>query len=318
MIRRSLLAWAALFAAACASQSTPPPPAPEPERFLPPDVEAISLTGTPLTRQTFPPDVQKKREEDLAQAQRAYDADPENADAIIWLGRRLAYLGRYREAIAVFTDGIRKHPDDPRMYRHRGHRYITTRHFPEAVRDLEAAVLLIRGKPDEVEPEGQPNARNVSLGTLHSSIYYHLGLAYYLQNDFDHALRAYRRCLELAKNPDRLVSSSYWTYMTLRRMGRPQEAEKILEPISTSLDVVQDVAYHKLLLMFGGEIAPEELVRQDPATTDGATILYGVGNWYFFNGQPDRARPLWKKVIEGSQWSAFGHIAAEAELARKP
>src|SRR6202011_5860220 len=153
------------------------------------------------------------------------------------------------------------------------------------------------------------------LGSLHSNIFYHLGLAYYLQGDFDRALSAYQRCLELAKNPDRLVSTSHWTYMTLRRLGRIKEADKVLEPISVDLDVIENIPYHKLLLMYGGEIAPEELVRQDPNTSEGATILYGIGNWYFCNGQPDRAYPLWQKVVDGSQWSAFGYIAAEAETA---
>jgi len=307
-----------LVAAACfACASRPAPLPPDSEQMLPPDVEAMSLLGKPLTSPQLAADVQKKREDELAQAKRDYDADPKNADAIIWLGRRTAYLGRYREAIDIFTEGIRKHPDDARMYRHRGHRYITVRRFADAARDLEFAAILVRGKPDEVEPDGQPNARNIPLGSLQSNIFYHLGLAYYLQGDFDRALPPYQRCLALAKNPDRLVSTSHWLYMTLRRLGRVKEAEKVLEPIGSSLDVIENISYHKLLLMYGGEIAPEELVRQDANTTDGATILYGIGNWYFYNGQPERAYPLWQKVLDGSQWSAFGYVAAEAEMARR-
>jgi tetratricopeptide (TPR) repeat protein len=291
---------------------------PDSEQMLPPDVEAISLLGKPLSSPALPADVEKKREEELAQAQRDYDANPNSADAIIWLGRRTAYLGRYREAINIFTDGIRKHPDDARLYRHRGHRYITVRHFRDATKDLEFAAMLVRGKPDEVEPDGQPNARNIPTGSLQSNIFYHLGLAYYLSGDFDRALTAYRKCLDLAKNPDRLVSTSHWMYMTLRRLGRVKEAEKVLEPISIDLDVIENISYHKLLLMYGGEIAPEELVKADPSTTEGATILYGIGNWYFYNGQPDRAYVLWQKVLDGQQWSAFGYIAAEADMAARP
>jgi tetratricopeptide (TPR) repeat protein len=277
----------------------------------------MSLLGKPLTAPTLAPDVQKKREQELAEAQRDYDAHPESADAIIWLGRRTAYLGRYRQAIALFTDGIHKHPDEARLYRHRGHRYITVRQFPEAILDLEYAATLTRGKPDQVEPDGQPNARNIPIGSLQTNIFYHLGLAYYLQGRFEQALVAYRRCAELSTNPDRLVSTSYWLYMTLRRLGRRQEAEKVLEPISVSMDVIENIAYHKLLLMDSGEIALEELLGQDPNTTDGATILYGIGNWYFCNGQPEKAYPLWQKIVDGNQWPAFGYVAAEAELARR-
>ncbi len=80
--------------------------------------------------------------------------------------------------------------------------------------------------------------------------------------------------------------------------------------------ISESVPYHKLLLMYGGEIAPEELLRQDANTADGTTILYGIGNWYFVNGQTERARPLWQKVLDGNQQFAFGYIAAEAEMAR--
>src|SRR5439155_9844842 len=179
-LRMTLCCIFALASFACASKPVAPP---DSEQFLPPDVEAISLLGKPLTSPPLAPDVQKKREEELAQAQRDFDANPDSADAIIWLGRRTAYLGRYREAIGIFSEGIRKHPDDARMYRHRGHRYITVRRFRDAVKDLEFAALLIRGKPDEVEPDGQPNARNIPLGSLQSNIFYHLGLAYYLSGD---------------------------------------------------------------------------------------------------------------------------------------
>jgi len=277
----------------------------------------MSLLGKPLIRPALPADVEKQREDDLAAARHEYEANPESADAIIWLGRRLAYVGRYREAIDVFSEGIRKHPDDARLYRHRGHRYITLRHFKDAETDLEKAAALVKGKPDEVEPDGLPNARNIPLSSLQSNIYYHLGLAYYLEGDFDRALRAYQRCMQLAKNADRLVSTSNWMYMTLRRMGRPKDADKVLEPISTSMDVIENVAYHKLLLMYDGDIAPEELATQDATTTDGATILYGIGNWYFYNGEPEKAWPIWQQVIDADNWAAFGAIAAESEVARK-
>jgi tetratricopeptide (TPR) repeat protein len=340
-MRLALAALAAVAASACVSAPPPPkastPPADISPQVIPapvpqpspapapiqtpaepvPDVEAMSLLGKPLIRPALPADVEKQREDDLTAARRDYEANPESADAIIWLGRRLAYLGRYREAIDVFSEGIGKHPDDARLYRHRGHRYITLRRFKDAETDLEKAAALVKGKPDEVEADGLPNARNIPLSSLQSNIYYHLGLAYYLQGDFDRALRAYQRCMQLAKNADRLVSTSNWLYMTLRRMGRPKDADKVLEPISTSMDVIENVAYHKLLLMYDDDIAPEELEQQDATTTDGATILYGIGNWYFYNGEPEKAWPIWQQVIDANNWSAFGAIAAESEIARK-
>jgi tetratricopeptide (TPR) repeat protein len=286
------------------------------EQAEPRVVEATSLTGKPLFRQTPPPDVRKEREDLLDVARRSYEQNSNDPDALIWYGRRLAYLGRYRDAIDVFTDGIRRFPDDARMVRHRGHRYITLRQFRPAIADLQKAETLVRGKPDQIEPDGLPNARNIPTSSLQSNICYHLGLAWYLAGDFDRALPVYRRCYQQASNPDRLVSTAHWLYMTLRRLGRAAEAEKVLDPIGTSMDVIESVPYHKLLLMYAGEIAPEELEREGSATTtDGVTILYGIGNWYLYNGQTDKASATFRQIALGDQWPAFAYIAAEAELA---
>ncbi len=294
---RRLLAIAFLLSA-CVS-------APKPQPVIPPPQPAP------------PPAVQDQRERDLAAARADYDRDPKNADAIIWVGRRLGYLGRFAEAIEVFSEGIRKHPGDARMYRHRGHRYITMRDFDAAIRDLEKGAKLTAGKPDQIEPDGQPNERNIPTGSLQSNICYHLGLARYLKGEFDRALPVYRRCAaDAAGNPDRLVSVTHWLYMTLRRIGRAKEAEAVLEPISSSMDVIENMSYHKLLLMYRGEIAPEELMTDELKGNDRATMLYGIGNWYLYNGQPDKAREIFQSIIAKDPWPAFGYIAAEAELKR--
>ena len=156
----------------------------------------------------------------LKEAQAQYEANPKSADAIIWVGRRLAYLGRFTEAIDTYTKGIERFPADARFYRHRGHRHITLRQFDRAIADLKEGAQLVKGKPDEIEPDGQPNARNIPTSTLQFNIWYHLGLAYYLTGQNQKALDAYRECLKVSNSPDRLVSTTHWLYMTLRRLNR--------------------------------------------------------------------------------------------------
>jgi tetratricopeptide (TPR) repeat protein len=313
---KQLLVLAFLLSFGCAT-APPPAPAPEPVPVLPRGVEAISLLGKHLPPPPLPPEVQKQREEELAAARRDYTAKPNDADAIIWLGRRTAYLGRYREAIEIFSEGIAKHPGDARMFRHRGHRFITIRNFGAAISDLQRAAELTRGKPDQIEPDGLPNPRNIPTTSLQSNIYYHLGLAYYLDNNYERALAAYEKSLQLSTNADRLVSTMHWMWMTLRRLGRREAADKLLDRLGTDLDIIENRSYHQLVMMYDGQIAVDELRKQDPATTDGATILYGVGNWYFVEGRPDEAVPVWQQIVEGGQWAAFGAIAAEADLARR-
>ena len=70
-------------------------------------------------------------------AQKSYFKDLNNPELLIWYGRRTAYLGYYQEAINLFSKGIGKHPNDPRFYRHRGHRYISTRQYEKAIQDFQ-------------------------------------------------------------------------------------------------------------------------------------------------------------------------------------
>ena len=285
----------------------------------PSDVEAISLLGDTLRRPVIDSATRLLLERRLGDARRDADARPDDPDAAIWLGRRLAYLGRYREAIDVFTEALARHPDDPRLYRHRGHRWITVRELDRAVADLERAARLTTGAPDAVEPDGIPNARNTPIGTLQSNIWYHLALAHYLRGDLEAALAAEREGMRLAANPDRLVSQSHWLYLTLRRLGRDAEAAAVLTPIVRDLDVIENDGYLRLLLMYKGELDADSLlasIRPDAGSAD-VSVAYGIAAWHDAQGRHERARRIYDAIIAGGQWAAFGYIAAEADLARR-
>jgi tetratricopeptide (TPR) repeat protein len=264
------------------------------------------------------PQTTSAAEQNLAAAKAAYDKAPGDPDAIIWLGRRTAYLGRYDEAIKVFSEGIGKHPGDARMYRHRGHRYISTRQFDRAIADLAKAAELVKGKPDQVEPDGQPNARNIPTSTLNTNIYYHLGLAHYLKGDFKQAEAAYRECLAFSKNPDMLAATTHWLYMTLRRMNR-QEADALLKPITADMDIIENGSYHTLLMMYKGALkADDVLAESKKGELDAVTIGYGVANWHLYNGRKEQAAGVLREIVQkhAAQRAAFGYIAAESDLRR--
>jgi tetratricopeptide (TPR) repeat protein len=303
-----------LFAAGCAGSR----PAPGPAVASAPEPETVSLFGKPLFAPTLAADRKAELESRLSEALAQREKTRGDADAIIWVGRRTAYLGRFREAVGIYTEGIAKYPRDARFYRHRGHRYITLRRFELAEADLARAASLVEGHADSVEPDGQPNARNVPTSTLHSNIWYHLGLARYLRGDFDGALAAYRRGIAVSANPDNLVSMSHWLYMTLRRLGRDGEAAAVLAPIGDGLDVIENGDYYKLLRMYQGKLDAGTLWREAEAaeTVGSATLGYGVGNWHLYNGRREEAIPVFRQVERGAQWPAFGHIAAEADLKR--
>lgn len=281
-----------------------------------PAAGVTSLLGQPLTAQALAPADQARMEAQLAQARAAWERDRSDADALIWVGRRTGYLGRYREAIEIFSDGIARHPADARMYRHRGHRYLTVREIDRAIADFEEAAELMAGQPDAIEPDGLPNARNIPTGTLHSNVWYHLALGYYLKGEFSRAADTWALARDSVGNADNLVAASYWLHLSLQRAGRPDDAVAVLVPITAKLDVIENTEYHQLLRMFRGERTPEDLLASAGEDSGGSATRYGVGAWYFVHGRRDEAESLWKAILDGSDWPSFGHLAAEAEVAR--
>ena len=262
-------------------------------------------------------ETQREFEAKLNEARELFDKEP-SAERVIWLGRRTAYLGRYKEAIEIFTNGIAEFPADARLYRHRGHRYLTLRCFDRAVADFEQAAKLIKGKPDEIEPDGLPNARNIPTSTLQSNIWYHLGLAYYLKRDFRRALNAYREAEKVSNNPDMLVATTHWLYMTLRRLKRENEAKQTLVKIRDDLELIENADYYKLIRIYKGQLKAADLLAEISKNTDNlsnATLGYGLGNWLLYNGQRTEAEKIFRQITAGNQWASFGYIAAEAELA---
>lgn len=278
--------------------------------------EATSLAGKPLMAPATIPN-KAKLDADLAQAEKALAANPKDPEALIWVGRRQGYLWQYQAAIATFTKGIAMYPDNPKFYRHRGHRYITVRDFARAQADFEKAAALIKGRPDEIEPDGAPNPAGKPRSTLQFNIWYHLGLAYYLQGNYAKAHDAYVECMKVSDNDDSVTATGDWMWMTLMRLNRKADAAKVLERIQPKMDILENGSYHRRLLMYKGVEKPEALL--DTAKADDTTIAtqgYGVGNYYFVTGDTAKAREVFQKVTSGGGWNAFGYIAAEADLQR--
>jgi len=104
--------------------------------------------------------------------------------------------------------------------------------------------------------------------------------------------------------------------MTLRRLGRKDEAAKVLDVVRPDMKISENMVYLNRLLMYKGTYAPEDLLRTGGSDVDLATYGFGVGNFYLMNGEKDKARAIFEQVMKGPAWQAFGYIAAEAELAR--
>lgn len=228
----------------------------------------------------------------VARAAAALTNDPNNVDSIIQLGLAQSGMRQYREAIRTFTRGLEITPDNPVLYRWRGHRYLSIRQLDSARADLERGLELD--------------------STLYGG-WYHLGIVKYVTGDFDGAADAFARALPLAPEPGERAGSIDWSWMSLSRAGRVREAQAVLDQNADSIPV--ENAYTRRLRLYRGQISPDQVVT--PADTQDvqlATLSYGLGNWHLVKGDTARARQWFERSIESGGWPAFGFMASEAEL----
>lgn len=304
---RSALVAAVLAASCIAAAEEVLPDVPE-------GAQAVSLTGEPL----FSPAPAEDSLARLAAAKSDYESAPDDVEAIIWYGRRTAYTGDYRGAIRIFSAGIEKFPADARLYRHRGHRYITIRQFDRAITDLEKAAELIEGTENVIEPDGLPNAQNIPVSSLHGNIWYHLGLAYYLKQDWDNAYRAFKAGFDAGNNDDNRVSTTHWLYMIRQRSGDAEGARKLLSAIEPEMNIIENTSYHRLCLFYQGKLSQAELLGDSDDSPAGDAIAYGVANWHYYHGDVAKAADMMRALLNTPNWASFGYIAAEADLAAWP
>ncbi len=277
--------------------------------------EGISLLGVPLRAIRDTAGLIARADAELAD-------DPNSVTLIINAGIARSAARRFNSAIEMFTRGIERYPDEARLYRFRGHRYMSLRRFDEAVRDLERAV---------------------SLDSTNYDISYQLALAYYLTQRYANAAAVIEKCTEFAENPkwqaveearvnpiwyrscmslktddDGRAAMLDWRYRALRRAGKHADARRLARVIREGWTVRDNAPYYRALLFYRG-------IRDETSTLDSlsaagelpfVTGAYGVANWHLMEGDTTRARALFERIVGGDQWPAFGFIAAEVDLAR--
>ena len=181
------------------------------------------------------------------------------------------------------------------LYRHRGHRYITTRQFDKAVADMERAAKL--------------NDKDFD-------IWYHLGLAYNLKGRFADAAAAYEKAYAVSEKDDSRIAASDWLYMSYRRAGDKPGAARALDRITPDMKVEENKSYFDRLMLYKGLKKETEILSDKLTDLEIATVGYGIANWYLYNGDKAKAKELFQRITAGKYWPAFGFIAAETELTR--
>ena len=254
-------------------------------------------------------------EKNLKIAYENFNQNP-NSDNLIWIGRRHAYLGNYEYAIKYFSQGINAYPLDARFYRHRGHRLITNRCFERAINDLKKAASLSNNKPNEIEPDGLPNALNIPTSTLKGNIYYHLGLAYYFESQLKEAMLAFEKCIELSKNNDSFVAAANWLYIIYYQLNKFNKADKLLAKIDNQMNLIENNSYLIILNLYKDSNSLIEIEKKilKEESLNNITVAFGLGNFYLLKGETEKAYKIYNLITNSDQWSSFAYIGAEVML----
>lgn len=225
--------------------------------------------------------------------------NPDNAD--LWMERGLALAKQllFRESVEAFSNAIALNPFCGIYYRHRAHRNLSCWRIEDARADFSIASRLI---PDNW------------------AVWYHLALCHFLLKDFKKAEIAYRRCYELSTTLELKVAVSDWYWITLQRLGKPEEAQKLLDAMKPAFDNPDfdpgaDLVYYQRLKMYAGIITPEELMDirdHSESLVHKLTISFGLANYLRVQGQEQQAEEIfsWMRKAGEEEYYAFAYIAA--------
>lgn len=272
-------------------------------------------------------------------------AELTEVDRYVLAVRLKGYLGAHHDAVALADEAVARHPGSVRLLRLRGEKRFIVRELGAARDDFEAAVALLGGQGDELEFYQPDVERDVvslvlgrgdrfgqqqrSKGTVHSATWYYAGVARYLDGEYAAAVDAFVASQAMAVDGHLGVAGRDWQYLSLRRLGRHDDAERCLVGLDaldeqTALhpgtgDVSRSLtdSFLMRLRMYRGEVGPADLLRNDTTSPLAlATLGYGVGAWYLSHGHAPAAERTWRRVLELGEWASSGAIAAEVDLRR--
>lgn len=275
-----------------------------------PDAEAISFAGKPLYVKPAEPAALAKSDSVINSITAKGDITEND---FVEIGKQLVATNRYKQAVANYSRGLEKFPKSYKLLRNRGHRYITLRQLEKAFTDLSKAEELIPSVGEEMEygVDGKPTA------TVRHQIHYHLGVYHYLKKDYVRAAVAFEKALSAADNSKNAVGASDWLYNCYMRIGRKDKADELLKPITPDYVEDKDHAYFRRIMLYKGLISPQELIDANMApekmSIQDVTKLYGLANWYRYQGKSEKANELYKIILQSDGWPGFAYAAAEKD-----
>ena len=226
-----------------------------------------------------------------SQAVTQAQALPDSIEKFLALGKAFSRQLRYREAIDVYTEGLKLEPENLPLLRLRAGRYLTTLQSNPAIADFE---------------------KSMSLGAERLDCLYRIGLAHYYAGRYAQALETFENCMPLC-DEEMGIAVLYWHTLSA---VHAEKASTLLKYYRPDMAVGHHTAYEKAMRVWSGTTplaaALEMLEREEDDLEYGIT-LYGL-LWH-----PDCAeKARLSKVLlrRDGFWPSFAYLAAWNDRSR--
>lgn len=246
---------------------------------------------------------------DLETANIVYVSAPFKESSYSWRGRREGFLGNYAKAIEIFTEGMKLFPDSYALYRYRGYFLVRNYQYEDGIKDLRRAEELIENENVSPVQDGIPGRTNFSPSTYKRNIFYYLAESSMATGDYNTVIEYMDNASEsnqLRDKDDFLVSTSFYKYMAMRKLGRHEEADQLIKAIPTGLDIISSRDYYDAIQYLQGRYTRTQYVERADSLG-----LYTVAMVDMFEGRLADAKEIFTVVTNNNH---KGYWLAEVEL----
>ena len=247
--------------------------------------------------------------EDLATANIVFASAPYKESSYSWRGRREGFLGNYAKAVEIFTEGMELFPESYKLYRYRGYFLIRNYQYEEGMIDLRRAEELIENVDVAPTQDGIPGKSNFSPSTFKRNIFYYIAEGSMATGDYNTVIEYMDKAVaanELRDEDDFLVSTSFYKYMALRKLGRHDEAEELIKAVPRGLNIISNRDYYQAVQYLQGRYNRDQFMRRADSLGQ-----YTIGMVDLFNGDDEEAREVFETVTNNNH---KGYWLAEVEL----
>lgn len=243
----------------------------------------------------------------LEEIQSRIDKDPNNYRLWLEKGMYLIYvLNQSKEARETLNQALYLNPFSADCHHRRGRKYISEGRYKEALADIITASRIDYNNNEH---------------------WYYQGVAAYLAKDYDIAEVAFKRAKDLMieQGIDEYVAPIEWLWLTLQKLGKKEEAAAVVATVNDDTPcIARSLSYKRRILLYNGTIKPEDFLdreaikQRDRPDLYLISELYGLGNFYYINGETEKGNALLLEAREVPTFhSAFAYQQACNDLAER-